>query len=70
MEMEMEMGGWDDDKPPSDPDSVSQWDEFGDSDYHKSEEELDPRLWRPIFESDTVTIAESGTESKAIYYSG
>ncbi|KAI9072431.1 hypothetical protein K1719_045611 [Acacia pycnantha] len=58
------------DKPPSDPDSASEWDEFGDSDYHKSEEELDPGSWRPIFESDTTTIAESGTESEAIYYSG
>ncbi|KAI9091998.1 hypothetical protein K1719_027933 [Acacia pycnantha] len=60
----------DGDEPPSDPDSVSEWDEFGDSDYHKCKEELDPGSWRPIFESDTATIAESGTESEAIYYSG
>ncbi|KAI9123507.1 hypothetical protein K1719_004807 [Acacia pycnantha] len=60
----------DDDEPPSNPDSLSEWDEFGDSDYHKSEEELDSGSWRPIFESDTTSIAESGTESKAIYYSG
>ncbi|KAI9120422.1 hypothetical protein K1719_007455 [Acacia pycnantha] len=58
------------DEPPSDLDSASEWDEFGDSDYHKSEEELDPGSWRPIFESDTATIAELGTKSEAIYYSG
>ncbi|KAI9103580.1 hypothetical protein K1719_023203 [Acacia pycnantha] len=47
------------DEPPSDPDSASEWDEFGDSDYHKSEEELDRDHGAP-----------SGTESEAIYYSG
>ncbi|XP_054785093.1 ERAD-associated E3 ubiquitin-protein ligase component HRD3A [Prosopis cineraria] len=58
------------DEPPVDPDTTAEWDEFGDSDSHKSEEELDPGSWRPVFEWDTVTVAESDTESEALYYSG
>ncbi|KAI9083929.1 hypothetical protein K1719_034187 [Acacia pycnantha] len=48
----------DDDEPPSDPNSVSEWDEFGDSDYHKSEEELD-RDHGAHLRVDTTTIVES-----------
>ncbi|XP_028756608.1 ERAD-associated E3 ubiquitin-protein ligase component HRD3A [Neltuma alba] len=56
---------------PSDPDSDAEWDNFGDSDTHKSDEELDPGSWRPIFEPDSdATTAEPGTESAALYYSG
>ncbi|KAF7822232.1 ERAD-associated E3 ubiquitin-protein ligase component HRD3A [Senna tora] len=59
------------DDPTADPDATAEWDEFGDSDSHKSEEELDPGSWRPIFESDSAaTSAESGNESEALYYSG
>lgn len=58
------------DEPPVDPDTTAEWDEFGDSDSHKSEEELDPGSWRPVFEWDTVTVAESDTESEALFYSG
>ncbi|XP_030493553.2 ERAD-associated E3 ubiquitin-protein ligase component HRD3A [Cannabis sativa] len=46
-----------------------EWDEFGDSDPHKSDEELDPGSWRPIFEPD-LSSAEPGSESDAMYYSG
>ncbi|GMN51279.1 hypothetical protein TIFTF001_020428 [Ficus carica] len=57
------------DNPTSDPDSA-EWDEFGDSDSHKSDEELDPGSWRPIFEPDSSTTAEPTSESDALYYSG
>lgn len=58
------------DDPASDSDTA-EWDEFGDSDSHKSEEELDPGSWRPIFETESAAVAvESGTEAGALYYSG
>ncbi|KAI9074763.1 hypothetical protein K1719_043295 [Acacia pycnantha] len=47
------------DEPRLDPDSASEWDEFGDSDYHKSEEELDPGSWRPIFLENWGTLRRS-----------
>ncbi|KAJ7970262.1 ERAD-associated E3 ubiquitin-protein ligase component HRD3A [Quillaja saponaria] len=56
---------------PTHPDSAAEWDEFGDSDFHKSDEELDPGSWRRIFEpNSTSTASELGTESDALYYSG
>ncbi|KAI4351037.1 hypothetical protein L6164_005426 [Bauhinia variegata] len=56
---------------PSQSDSTAEWDEFGDSDSNKSEEELDPGSWIPIFESDSAAPAvELRTESAGLYYSG
>lgn len=61
--------------PPEDSPSDSthhdsaEWDEFGDSDTHKSDEELDPGSWRPIFEPDS-SAADPGSEADAQYYSG
>lgn len=58
----------------SDPDSSAEWDEFGDSDAHHSEEDLDPGSWRPIFEPDSSSssssTAQPSSESEALYYSG
>ncbi|KAK7251737.1 hypothetical protein RIF29_35192 [Crotalaria pallida] len=64
-----------DDASAADPESAAEWDEFGDSDGSKSEEELDPGSWRQIFEPDsltttTATSAVSSTELDALYYSG
>ncbi|XP_076882227.1 ERAD-associated E3 ubiquitin-protein ligase component HRD3A-like [Bidens hawaiensis] len=47
------------DDTPDDPSSVADWDEFGESD-SRSDEELDPGSWRPIFEPDE---SNSGSES-------
>ncbi|KAI9080023.1 hypothetical protein K1719_037956 [Acacia pycnantha] len=56
---------------PSDSESDAEWDNFGESDTYKSDEELDPGSWRPIFEPDSdATAAEPGSESEALYYSG
>ncbi|KAE9613836.1 hypothetical protein Lal_00016224 [Lupinus albus] len=55
-----------------DPDSA-EWDEFGESDAGKSEDELDPGSWRQIFEPDSTfsaTAAEPSMEVDALYYSG
>ncbi|PON79152.1 Eukaryotic elongation factor 2 kinase [Trema orientale] len=59
------------DDNPADPThhDSAEWDEFGDSDSHKSEEELDPGSWRPIFEPDSSS-AEPASEPDAQYYSG
>ena len=54
----------------ADPDSPADWDDFGDSDAHKSEHELDPDSWRPIFEPDSISTAHSPSESETLYYSG
>ncbi|XP_052182525.1 ERAD-associated E3 ubiquitin-protein ligase component HRD3A [Diospyros lotus] len=54
----------------SDSSSASEWDDSDDSD-SKSEEELDPGSWRPIFEPDSVAAAsDPATEEEALYYSG
>ena len=58
----------------ADPDSP-EWDEFGDSsDAHKSDEELDPGSWRPIFEPDASSGAGApeppASKADALYYSG
>lgn len=54
---------------PADSDSSSaEWDEFGDSDSHKSEEDLDPGSWRQIFEPST-TDPQSQSDTDALYYS-
>ncbi|BAT79177.1 hypothetical protein VIGAN_02200600 [Vigna angularis var. angularis] len=37
------------DDPGVEPDSSAEWDELGDGDAHKSEENLDPGSWHPIF---------------------
>ncbi|KAL6977881.1 hypothetical protein U1Q18_026664 [Sarracenia purpurea var. burkii] len=47
--------------------STSEWDEFGDFD--AKPEELDPGLWRPIFEPDSTAV-DPETEEEALYYSG
>ncbi|XP_076953385.1 ERAD-associated E3 ubiquitin-protein ligase component HRD3A-like [Bidens hawaiensis] len=47
------------DDTPDDPSSVADWDEFGESD-SRSDEELDPGSWRPIFEPDD---SNSGSDS-------
>lgn len=56
---------------PNDPthNDPPEWDEFGDSEPHKSDEELDPGSWRPIFEPDSSSV-EPASESDALYYSG
>ncbi|KAF7813515.1 ERAD-associated E3 ubiquitin-protein ligase component HRD3A-like [Senna tora] len=47
------------------------WDDFGDSDGNKPEEELDPGSWSPFFESDSeATTAGPKADSEALYYSG
>ncbi|XP_004503266.1 ERAD-associated E3 ubiquitin-protein ligase component HRD3A [Cicer arietinum] len=56
------------DDVPSDPDSAAEWDEFGDSDSHKSEEDLDPGSWRQIFEPSS-TDPQPQSETDALYYS-
>ncbi|KAL5544937.1 hypothetical protein UlMin_008721 [Ulmus minor] len=48
----------------------AEWDEFGDSESHKSEEELDPGTWRPIFETESSAASEPGSEPDSLYYSG
>ncbi|KAL1802315.1 hypothetical protein ACET3Z_030962 [Daucus carota] len=61
------------DPSPSDPlspepaDSNSDWDEFGDSD-SKSDDELDPGTWRPIFEPESDPTRDPNWEDG--YYSG
>ncbi|KAJ7975247.1 ERAD-associated E3 ubiquitin-protein ligase component HRD3A [Quillaja saponaria] len=56
---------------PTHPDSAAEWDEFGDSDSHKSDEEIDPGSWRRIFElNPAATASELGMESDTLYYSG
>ncbi|XP_043696360.1 ERAD-associated E3 ubiquitin-protein ligase component HRD3A-like [Telopea speciosissima] len=50
-------------------DESSEWDEFGDSD-NKSEDELDPGSWRPIFEPDSVAGSTSKSDDEGLYYSG
>ncbi|KAL5099585.1 hypothetical protein RYX36_003912 [Vicia faba] len=58
------------DEPPSDPDSSPEWDEFGDSDSHKSEEDLDPGSWRQIFEpTSTQPQPQPQSDTEALYYS-
>ncbi|CAL5215377.1 unnamed protein product [Lathyrus oleraceus] len=58
------------DELPSDPDSSPEWDEFGDSDSHKSEEDLDPGSWRQIFEpSSTEPQPQPQSDTEALYYS-
>lgn len=58
----------DDSSDPAHHDSP-EWDEFGDSDSHKSDEELDPGSWRPIFEPDS-SAAGPGSDADGHYYSG
>ncbi|KAK9075154.1 hypothetical protein SSX86_003474 [Deinandra increscens subsp. villosa] len=48
------------DDSPDDPSSVADWDEFGESDA-RSDEELDPGSWRPIFEPD-----ESNSDAESL----
>lgn len=67
------------DPPPADslsPDSDasnSDWDEFGDSE-SKSDDELDPGSWRPIFEPDSTPDPTApggdGPGAESLYYSG
>ncbi|CAI8597075.1 unnamed protein product [Vicia faba] len=58
------------DEPPSDPDSSPEWDEFGDFDSHKSEEDLDPGSWRQIFEpTSTQPQPQPQSDTEALYYS-
>jgi len=59
------------DEVPADSDSSSaEWDEFGDSDSHKSEEDLDPGSWRQIFEpSSTDPQPQPQSDTEALYYS-
>lgn len=63
------------DEVPADSDSSSaEWDEFGDSDSHKSEEDLDPGSWRQIFEPSTTdpqsqSQSQSQSDTDALYYS-
>ncbi|XP_023907823.1 ERAD-associated E3 ubiquitin-protein ligase component HRD3A isoform X1 [Quercus suber] len=67
-----------DDSPPDPTTShdSSEWDEFGsESDSpHKSEDELDPGSWRPIFEPDSSSSAPPdpvpASESDSLYFSG
>ncbi|XP_042502891.1 ERAD-associated E3 ubiquitin-protein ligase component HRD3A-like [Macadamia integrifolia] len=47
----------------------SDWEDFGDSD-SKSEDELDPGSWRPIFEPDSMAGTSSESEDEVLYYSG
>ncbi|KAL3022118.1 hypothetical protein AAZX31_05G231800 [Glycine max] len=56
------------DDPPADPDSPAEWDEFAHGDAHKSEEDLDPGSWRPIFEPPAGD-PQPLPESDAAYYS-
>lgn len=56
-----------DDVPP-DSDSSAEWDEFGDSDSHKSEEDLDPGSWRQIFEP-SPTDPQPQSDTELLYYS-
>ncbi|KAG5014852.1 hypothetical protein AAZX31_08G053400 [Glycine max] len=56
------------DDPPADPDSAAEWDEFGDGDSHKSEDDLDPGSWRPIFEPPAGD-PQPLPESDAAYHS-
>jgi SEL1 protein len=58
------------DDAPSDPDDAAEWDEFGDSDTHKSEDDLDPGSWRPIFEPSAEPQSPPQSESDALYYPG
>ncbi|CAL0312358.1 unnamed protein product [Lupinus luteus] len=65
------------DAPSDEPSAVdsdsAEWDDFGESDAVKSEDELDPGSWHPIFEPDSTfsaTAAEPSTELEALYYSG
>ena len=53
------------------PDYSPDWEGFRDSG-HKSEDELDPGSWRPIFEHDSAatTTSKWGTNSEVLYYSG
>ena len=53
--------------PTTQNDSVD-WDEFGDSAYPQSEDELDPGSWRPIFEPDPLK-PEPSDQSDEQYYS-
>ncbi|KAF6163519.1 hypothetical protein GIB67_002524 [Kingdonia uniflora] len=51
-------------------DSSTEWDEFGDSD-NKSEDELDPGSWRPIFEpSSDPSGTPRKSENEVLYYLG
>ena len=52
----------------SDDPSISDWDEFGDSEAN-SDADLDPGSWRPIFEPDPITDS-STDEAELVYYSG
>nr|XP_043616685.1 ERAD-associated E3 ubiquitin-protein ligase component HRD3A-like [Erigeron canadensis] len=46
-----------------DPNSVTDWDEFGESD-NKSDDELDPGTWRPIFEpNNNINIEINNNEN-------
>lgn len=59
------------DDPPADPDSAAEWDEFGDGDALKSDDDLDPGSWRPIFEPpSSAGEPQTLSESDATYYSG
>ncbi|KAL1365973.1 hypothetical protein HN51_013901 [Arachis hypogaea] len=60
----------DDSSAAADPESSADWDDFGDSDPHKSEHELDPDSWRPIFEPDFPLSPNPPSDSEALYYSG
>ncbi|XP_043701708.1 ERAD-associated E3 ubiquitin-protein ligase component HRD3A-like [Telopea speciosissima] len=48
---------------------LPEWEEFADSDT-KSEDELDPGSWRPIFEPDSMSGTSPESEDEALYYSG
>ncbi|KAM5570400.1 ERAD-associated E3 ubiquitin-protein ligase component HRD3A [Rosa sericea] len=57
------------DSPATDPtqNDSADWDEFGDSAYPQSEEELDPGTWRPIFEPDPFKPDLSAHPDKEYY---
>lgn len=57
------------DEAPTDSDSAAEWDDFGDSDPHKSEDDLDPGSWRPIFEPEPEP-SPSDSDYDSLYYSG
>lgn len=69
-----EVSSGDDSSSSSDPipHDLANWDEFGDSDNLKSDEELDPGSWRPIFEPDSSSVSvneRKKSESNDFYYS-
>ncbi|KAK4775503.1 hypothetical protein SAY87_023464 [Trapa incisa] len=61
-----DIGNSPDDIDPAHLDSA-EWDEFGDTET-KTDEELDPGSWRPIFETDSDQVLRP--EEDSLYYSG